>query len=82
MFHRMTLSILLLFLAVSASAERPEEKVKDRLTPVTFNGSELGGEIDRRIRNVIYGNYMAIDLDRDWLDHFCNREERDGKAYV
>ena len=27
-----------------------------------------GGEIDRRIMDLIYSNYMVLNLDRDWLE--------------
>lgn len=67
---------------VCQDAVKPGLKSSSQLEPVFFNRSELGGEINRRILNVIYGNYMKIDLDRDWLDHFCHRTERNGKGYV
>jgi uncharacterized protein len=57
-------------------------RVPDRLCRVTLNEQELGGEIDRRISNLIYQNYMVVDLDGKWLDHFRNRTDRDGRSHV
>ena len=59
-----------------------QPQVPDQLSSVTLNQQELGGEIDRRIRSLIYRNYMAIDLDGDWLDHFRNRTDRGDTQYV
>jgi DUF1680 family protein len=55
-----------------------QPKVPDKLCRVTLNRQELGGEIDRRIQNLIYKNYMVIDLDGGWLNHFRNRTDRGG----
>jgi hypothetical protein len=60
-----------LFLAASVPAEEPcrtpldvvQPRVPDRLCRVTLDGHELGGEIDRRIRNLVYNNYLVVDLD-------------------
>lgn len=38
-------------------------RVPDKLCRVTLNQQELGGEVDRRVQNLIYQNYMAVDLD-------------------
>ncbi len=59
-----------------------EPRVPDRLGRVTLNGQELGGEIDRRLRNLIYQNYMVVDLDGKWLDHFRQRTDRGNKSHV
>ena len=56
-------------------------KVPDALTPVTLNEKELGGPINRRILDLINKNYMVIDVDRDWLDKFRNREERKDRSH-
>jgi hypothetical protein len=57
-------------------------RVPDKLCRVTLNQQELGGEIDRRIQNLIYQNYMVIDLDGKWLDHFRNRTDRGDRSHV
>ena len=45
-----------------------EPKVVDALEPVRLTRPELSGEIGRRIEDLIYKNYMALNLDRDFLD--------------
>ena len=73
-----------LFLAASTSADEVGQaaldvvkpRVPDKLGRVTLGPGELGGEIDRRIRNLTYSNYMVIDLDGKWLNHFRNRTAR------
>ena len=57
-------------------------RVPDKLCRVTLNQQELGGEIDRRIRNLIYRNYLAVDLDGKWLHHFRRRTDRGDRQYV
>jgi DUF1680 family protein len=59
-----------------------QPKVPDKLCRVTLNRQELGGEIDRRIQNLIYKNFMVIDLDGGWLNHFRNRTDRGGASMV
>ncbi|MHB8901435.1 MAG: beta-L-arabinofuranosidase domain-containing protein, partial [Thermoguttaceae bacterium] len=83
-----TLSCLLL--AGSVGADQPPEapadlvppRVPDRLCRVTLNRQELGGELDRRIRNLVDQNYMGVDLDGKWLDHFRHRTDRGDKSHV
>ncbi len=80
--------VLLLAVPVQAgeSCQAPVDVVKprvaDRLCRVTLNQQELGGEIDRRIENLIYQNYMVVDLDGKWLDHFRNRTDRGDRSHV
>ena len=51
--------------------------VWDRLISARLTHQEMtGGEIDRRIMDLIYRNYMVLNLDRDWLDKFRNRTDR------
>lgn len=57
-------------------------KKQDILHRETLRGSELGGELDRRIRELVYKNFMVIDLDHDWLDHFRNRTDRKGAQHI
>ena len=79
-----------LFLAASilaapsgpATFDVVKPQVPDKLGRVTLNQRELGGEIDRRIQNLVYSNYMVIDLDGKWLNHFRNRTARGGQQYV
>ena len=79
-----------LFLAASIQAGEScqatfdvvKPRVPDKLCRVTLNQQELGGEIDRRIQNLVYQNYMVVDLDGKWLNHFRNRTDRGGRQYV
>ncbi len=59
-----------------------EPRMPDRLCRVTLNKEELDGEIGRRIQNLIYQNYMVVDLDGKWLDHFRNRTDRGDRSHV
>ncbi|MCY2988404.1 MAG: glycoside hydrolase family 127 protein [Planctomycetota bacterium] len=59
-----------------------QPRVPDKLCRVTLNQQELGGEIDRRLQNLIQRNYMAVDLDGKWLNHFRNRTDRGSKSHV
>lgn len=59
-----------------AGQDAVKPKVPDRLGRVTLDQNELGGEINRRICDLIYKNYMALDLDACWLDHFRHRVDR------
>ena len=78
------------FLAASAQAGQWSQARFDVVTPhaadelcrVTLRQKELGGEIDRRIRNLIYQNYMVVDLDGTWLTHFRNRTDRGDRRSV
>ncbi|MFH1919273.1 MAG: beta-L-arabinofuranosidase domain-containing protein, partial [Planctomycetota bacterium] len=65
-----------------ATVDVVKPRVPDRLCRVTLNQQELGGEIDRRIQNLIHQNYMVIDLDGKWLNHFRSRTDRGGRGYV
>ena len=61
------------------AAERDAVKplIADTLTAERLTHEELaGGEIDRRIMQLIYQNFMVLDLDRDWLNMFKNRTDR------
>ena len=62
-----------------AAGERDVVKavVADKLSSARLTHQELtGSEIDRRIMDLTYKNYMVVDLDRDWLDKFRNRTDR------
>lgn len=50
--------------------------VPDKFAPVLLNHQELGGEIDRRLMDLVYHNYMALDFERDWVSHFRDRTPR------
>ncbi len=56
---------------------------EDKLISERLTHQEMtGGEIDRRIMDLIYKNYMMLDLDGDWLNMFKNRTDRGTKTNV
>ncbi len=57
--------------------------IGDKLISERLTHREMaGGEIDRRIMDLIHKNYMVLNLDRDWLDKFKNRTDRGDKRNV
>ena len=51
--------------------------IGDKLISARLTQQEMaGGEIDRRITDLIYKNFMVLNLDRDWLNMFKNRTAR------
>ena len=54
-------AMLLTPLALLCAADQPAPKVTDKLKPIGLNQTELSGEIGRRIQDVIYKNWMAIN---------------------
>ena len=73
---------LALIVATASHARAVEPKVVDALEPVRLVRAELSGEIGRRIEDLIYKNYMAVDLERDFLDPFRKRPPARGVRYV
>ena len=69
-------ALLLTPLAPLPAADQPLPKVTDKLQPVTLNQAELSGEIGRRIQELIYKNYMAIDLPKTFADPIRLRQPR------
>jgi len=67
------------------SASYPQQKDfnnDDKLQPVTLKQSELSGEIGRRINDLIYKNYMVLDLGKDYITPFRLRPFTDNYHYV
>ena len=77
---------VILFFGLLAANAAPtsaiEPKVVDALQPVRLTRSELSGEIGRRINDLIYKNYMVLDLERDFLDPFRNRSATKQRQYI
>ena len=57
-------------------------KIADALQPVTLRQAELSGEIGRRIDDLIYKNYMVLNLDHDFLEPFRSRPFTNEWHYV
>ena len=68
-----TSCFLALCLAAAVRAGPVEPKVVDPLQPVRLTRPELGGEIGRRIDDLIYKHYMVLDLEHGFLDPFRKR---------
>jgi len=69
-------ALLLAPLAALKAAEvpaKPAALVRDALHPVVLNKTELSGEIGRRIDDLIYKNFMVIDLEQKFLEPFRQR---------
>ena len=72
------------FLASAGQANAVEPKVADALQSVRLKQSELSGEIGRRIDDLIYKNFMALDLEKDFLSPFRERpyDGTKGQFYI
>jgi DUF1680 family protein len=74
--------ILALAVAAAGPAGAVEPKVVDALQPVRLTRPELSGEVGRRIEDLIYKNYMALDLEHGFLDPFRQRPPAKGWRYI
>src|SRR3972149_3436786 len=59
-----------------------EPKMADALQPLRLTRPELSGEIGRRIEDLIYKNYMVLDLERAFLDLFRQRPPAKDWRYI
>jgi len=57
-----------------------EPKVRDALIPLQLKQAELAGEIGRRINNVIYKNFMVLNLEQDFIAPFRTRPPLEANA--
>jgi len=67
--------------AFSCAQPRAAQEV-DKLFPVTLKQAELSGEIGRRIDDLIYKNFMALDIDGFFIAPFRERPFSDDYHYV
>ena len=67
---------------LSASAEPVVPKVADALQPVALKQAELAGEIGRRISDLVYTNFMALDAENFFVAPFRTRPFTNGYHYV
>ncbi len=78
--HRwMIVAMLVAWTSALSAGERDvvQPVIGDKLISVRLTHQEMsGGEIDRRIMDLIGKNFMVLELDRDWLDKFKNRTDR------
>ncbi len=74
--------VALALLAAGGHGAAVQPKVVDPLGPVRLVRTELGGEIGRRIDDLIYKNFMVLDLERDFLDPFRHRPATADRRYV
>jgi hypothetical protein len=75
----LSIALLVAWTGALPAGERDVVKplIGDKLISARLTQQEMtGGEIDRRIMDLIYKNYMVLNLDRDWLDKFRNRTAR------
>ncbi len=54
----------------------------DKLFPITLKKPELAGEIGRRIGDLIYKNYMVLDIDGFFIAPFRERPFTDDYHYI
>ena len=66
----------------SSGSDDVTPKVGDMLQPITLKQTELGGEIGRRINDLIYKHYMAINLDSQFIEPFQLRPFTDDYHYI
>jgi DUF1680 family protein len=74
-----TLAMLVSSAGALTAGERDIVKplIGDTLASVRLTHQEMaGGEIDRRIMDLVDKNYMVLNLDQDWLDKFKHRTDR------
>jgi hypothetical protein len=57
-------------------------KAEDMLQPITLKQTELGGEIGRRINDLIHKHYMAINLDSQFIEPFQLHPFTGGRHYI
>ena len=77
-----SLCFTIVVVAGASPLEALEPKIADVLQPVRLTQAELSGEIGRRIENLIYSNYMVLDLDRDFVAPFRLRPPAEGWRYI
>jgi len=65
---------------IPATAVAPQ--VLDALQPITLTRADLSGEIGRRVNDLAYQNYLALELERDFIEPFLARPFTEGYHYV
>ncbi len=75
-------AVIALCAAANIHAEGTAPKFADTLRPITLRQTELSGEIGRRLNDLIYRNYMALDLDHHFIEPFQSRPFTEGNHYI
>ena len=60
----------------------PTFKAADILQPLPLRQAELCGEIGRRVADLIHGNFMALNLEKDFVEPFRSRPFMGGIHYI
>ena len=60
----------------------PTFKVTDILQPLPLSQAELSGEIARRVDDLIRNNFMALNLENDFVEPFRSRPFTEGLHYI
>jgi DUF1680 family protein len=60
----------------------PTSTVSDVLQPLPLRQAEVSGEIGRRIADLIRENFLALDLDKDFIAPFQTRPFSEGMHYI
>ena len=60
----------------------PTFKVTDILQPLPLRQAELSGEIGRRVADLIRGNFMALNLEKDFVEPFRSRPFTEPSHYI
>ena len=68
--------------AFFSNAQSKKSDEQDKLRPMTLKQAELSGEIGRRINDLIYKNYMMLDIDGFFIAPFRSRPFTDDYHYV
>lgn len=72
----------LLVIATFGRGQAVKPSVPDKLCPVTLTKAGLGGEIGRRLDDLIFKNFMALDMDGFFVAPFRARPFTDDYHYV
>lgn len=81
-FIRIALIAFPLCAATAVAADAVVPKVADVLQPVALKQAELSGEVGRRVGDLIYTNFLALDADNFFVAPFRSRPFTNGYHYV
>ncbi len=77
----LSLTMTTLF-AASACERQDDSSGRDKLQPIQLKQTELQGEIGRRINDLIYKNFMMLDVDTFFIAPFQTRAFASGGHYI